>query len=169
MTDYSQAKIYKLYSVTEPSRAFIGVTMQELDAIVTKRRFVSSNTYKYFTDNYFAATGPSPYVVELVQNYPCSSFAELQKKAREIVVAAGPGAFVNSPPTKQKKRQTTVDSTGALSEEKLARLKYLKEEIVCECGAKFQRKYKTTHNKTNYHYDYVKRTTQKSEDYAHDL
>jgi len=87
--DYLQGKIYSLRS-HQTDQVYYGSTSQ----ILAKRLYEHKHDYKRWTNQ----TGPyitsceivkhSDCYIELVQNYPCASKAELEKREGEIIRAA---------------------------------------------------------------------------------
>jgi len=80
MKDYSQGKIYKLFSVSNEDLVYYGSTIRTLNERLTKH----INDYKNnrgCTSRKVIAAGD--YKIELIENYPCNSKAKLERKEGE--------------------------------------------------------------------------------------
>jgi len=80
MEDYSNGKIYKLYSVSNEDLAYYGSTNRNLN----ERLREHINDYKNnrgCTSKKVIAAGD--YKIELIENYPCNSNTELERKEGE--------------------------------------------------------------------------------------
>ena len=84
MKDYSQGKIYKLYSVSNKDLIYYGSTIQKLNERL-KEHISDYNNNRYCKSKLVIAAGD--YKMELIENYPCNSKTELERKEGEYTKA----------------------------------------------------------------------------------
>lgn len=83
MPDYKKGKIYRIYSMADPTKQYIGSTVRPLSARlgdhVDKFKCWKKGKYRYTSS--FDILELGDYRIELMENYPCDNKEEL--RARE--------------------------------------------------------------------------------------
>lgn len=87
MKDYNKGKIYKIYSLNDPSKIYIGSTIQPL----RKRLFQHKSKYKKYNEGHyyfmssFLVLKLGKVKIELIESYSCACRRELEKREGEII------------------------------------------------------------------------------------
>ncbi len=84
MPDYSQGKIYKLFSVSNEDLIYYGSTTTTLNKRLTKHISDYKNDRGCTSKKVIAA---GDYKMELIENYPCNSKTELERREGEYTKA----------------------------------------------------------------------------------
>ena len=82
MKDYQKGKIYKLYSVSNEDLIYYGSTIKTLNKRLTKHINDYKNDRGYTSKKVIAA---GDYKMELIENYPCNSEAELKRREGQFI------------------------------------------------------------------------------------
>lgn len=88
MSKYNRGKIY---SITSPTGGcYIGSTIQSLSDRFANhkscfKRWLNNRTTKTNVYNLFIESGPDNCKIELIENFPCDSRAELERREGEII------------------------------------------------------------------------------------
>ncbi len=80
MGDYSKGKIYKLYSVSNKDLVYYGSTIETLNTRLIKHIYKYKNNSSCTSKKVLAA---GDYKMELIENFPCNSKAELERREGE--------------------------------------------------------------------------------------
>jgi hypothetical protein len=87
MIDFTKAKIYRIYSTTNPNLVYYGSTCKEVSQRVMKHKFrytsYLNGKSRYVSSFIIIALGD--YDAELVENYPCENVVELRKRERYYI------------------------------------------------------------------------------------
>jgi len=86
MKDYSQGKIYKLYSVSNKDLVYYGSTIRTLNERLSSHiKECKNDKIRHCKSELVIAAGD--YKIELIENYPCNSEAELERREGKITKA----------------------------------------------------------------------------------
>ena len=90
MTDYSKAKIYKIYSDEVNSQVYYGSTIRELQARTTAHRcdyrsYLKGDSGYCYCYVLFDKYGLKKCKIELIENYPCNDKSALLKREGEFI------------------------------------------------------------------------------------
>jgi group I intron endonuclease len=147
MPDYSLGKVYKLYSITEPDKMYIGSTAQ---TFLSQRMLNHKKAMKKVNSKIYQAMreiGYNNFKIELVESYSCKSKDELRQREQYWINTLKP--FYNV----HKAYQT---------EEELKETK--KQYRQTDKGKQCQKQYKYTDNYKQYQKKY--KQTDKYKQYA---
>ena len=86
MTDYNNSKIYSIKSF-KTDKIYIGSTSTLLNQRLSKHKnnYKSWNEGKYHYVTSFEIIKHGDYYIELIENYPCKSKSELEKREGELI------------------------------------------------------------------------------------
>lgn len=163
MVNYQNGKIYMIESLTGGVRYYGSTTQQLSKRMVThrsgfkKQKNITSNEVLKFNDAR----------ILLVENCPCNSREELEKKEGEYIrnnecvnkIQAGRKMNKYREDNKEKIKETNKQYYNKNKKEIKRKAKKYKEDnkekynekIICECGGKYLRRHKSTHLKTKKH------------------
>tara|TARA_R110000772_G_scaffold206482_1_gene317069 strand:+ start:89 stop:601 length:513 start_codon:yes stop_codon:yes gene_type:complete len=163
MPNYNNSKIYKIINTELKGLIYYGSTTLTLN-----RRFSRHKSLECSSKALFSVGTPE---IILLEDYPCSSKAELIKRERyyiegnECINHEIPGRTKkeykqdNKEKIKETNKQYKQDNKEKIKE---ARKIYsdnnkekLKEQFDCQCGIKYTYKNKARHMKTKTHTDYL--------------
>ena len=177
MKDYSQGKIYKLYSVSNKDLIYYGSTTLTLNKRLTEH-ISDYKRNRYCSSRFVIAAGD--YKIELIENYPCNSKTELTRKEGEYTKN---NKCVNEQIAGRTRKEWREDNKEYIKEynkeynkdnkEKIAEQKkeyyenniekrkeqmkaYGKVKITCECGCIIRKGDLATHKKSNKHLELMK-------------
>ena len=177
MKDYSQGKIYKLYSVSNKDLIYYGSTIQKLNERL-KEPISDYNNNRYCKSKLVIAAGD--YKIELIENYPCNSEVELNRREGEYTKA---NKCVNKLIAGRTRKEYYEDNKEYIKEynkeynkdnkEKIAEQKkeyyenniekrkeqmkaYGKVKITCDCGCIIRKDVLARHKKSNKHLELMK-------------
>lgn len=150
MPDYSNSKIYKIWS-PKGDKIYIGSTTQlYLSSRMSKhmsdyKRWKQGLTWKVYSFDLFDEYGPENCFIELLELKPCSVKDELHKLEGEYI-------------QKMECVNKAVTGTGRLGSKKLYYQNHKKNINVkqkvyhtCECGCEYQTSNKARHMKSEKH------------------
>tara|TARA_R100000951_G_scaffold93570_1_gene82135 strand:+ start:34 stop:543 length:510 start_codon:yes stop_codon:yes gene_type:complete len=168
MPDYQKGKIYKLYSVSNEDLVYYGSTILTLN----KRLSLHISDYKndaIRTCNSKLVIAAGDYKIELIENYPCNSKVELNRREGKYTKA---NKCVNIRIAGRTKKEYREDNKEKVAErkkkyyennkEKVAERKkkwynlFGKEKITCECGCVVIKNSLAIHKKSNKHLELIK-------------
>jgi len=173
MKDYSQGKIYKLYSVSNKDLIYYGSTIQSLNERLS-RHISDYKRNSYCSSKLVIAAGD--YKIELIENYPCNSGVELNRREGEYTKA---NKCVNKQIAGRITTEWLEDNKEYIKEyQKIYHKKYnednkeviaeknkeyyennrekLKEKVTCECGCIIRKGDLARHKKSNKHLELMK-------------
>lgn len=152
MRDYQNAKIYKLYSISNPDLIYYGSTTQRL----CQRLAEHVRNYKIGkngSSKSILETGD--YQIKLVEHYPCNNNEELIKKEGEYIKNNN---CVNFKIAGRNDKEYYIDNRENIlikrRERYLKNKEILLEKITCECGCQISKSCLNRHLKTNKHNNY---------------
>ena len=175
MPDYQRGKIYTLRCYTDISLIYVGSTTKQLCDRKSNHKFNSircpnNSLYKIVLSN----GGWDNWYIELVENYPCNSKQELEKREGEIMREIGTlnskiplGLKLKENPNyqteylkerskepqfieKKKENKKEYDEEyREINKDKIKERKLIK--IVCECGCEIRKEGKASHLRTEKH------------------
>jgi hypothetical protein len=176
MPDYSKGKVYTLRSY-QTDEIYIGSSINTLPKRLgehkKKYNMWNNGTYPYVTS--FEILKYDDYYIELLEDYPCNSKAELEKREGELIRSMN---CVNKLIIGRTQKEYREDNKDIIREqrkeyrennkEKLKEVdkqKYIKnkekileknkEKITCECGCIITKVYLPTHIKSKKHQEYL--------------
>ena len=146
MKDYSQGKIYKLYSVSNEDLVYYGSTATTLNKRLTK------HISEYKNDNIRACKSKlviaaCDYKIELIENYPCNSKAELERRE---------GEYIRTNKCLNKVIPGRTNKEAIAERKKKWYNQFNKEKVTCECGCVVTKSSLIRHKKTNKHLELIK-------------
>ncbi len=83
MSDYSEAKIYQIYSIYDPNLRYVGSTIQKLLVRLLQHKLnykIYLKMNKRYTSSFVIFKNCDDYIIELIELYPCKSREELNKR-----------------------------------------------------------------------------------------
>ena len=177
MPNYQQGKIYTLRCYTDTALIYVGSTTKKLCDRKSNHKFNSIKTpeifvYKTVLDN----GGWDNWYIELVENFPCNSKEELEKREGEVMREIGNlnskiprGLKRQDNPKYQNEYKRIIEENVELTmKNKESKKKYDKEyresntekikerrqtKILCECGCEILKDQKARHLRTKKHED----------------
>ena len=181
MKDYSQGKIYKLYSVSNKDLVYYGSTIATLNQRLT-RHISDYKRNSYCKSKLVIAAGD--YKIELIENYPCNSKVELNRREGEYTKAnkcvnkqiAGRTKKEYNKEYFEKNKEAIAENNKEYTKEyyennkekikervkeyrennKELILEKRKVKITCECGCIVRKADLARHKKSNKHLELIK-------------
>ena len=153
--DYSQGKIYKLWSKNH-SLCYYGSTVLTLAERMAQHR----SSHNKCTSKQIIDAGEA--VIELVEDYPCMNKEELEEKEGDVMLADWDGcvnvnvagATRRAGGEKEYKKKYRKENPEKFKEYK-KKAKEEREKEICFCGGCFTKKTKEEHLKSKEHLDFV--------------
>lgn len=162
--DYKNGKIYKIID-NSYTKMYIGSTTQPLSKRFwfhkgSYKSWLKNNKYKNSSFDLFDEFGIENCKIELIENYPCNSKEELERKEGEHIKNNN---CVNKVIAGRTKKEHYEDNKDKLKEiNKLNKIlnkdkykeqqkEYRQKDIICECGRSYKQGSKSKHIKTNVH------------------
>ena len=179
MKDYQKGKIYKLFSVSNEDLIYYGSTIRTLNQRLQMHISECKNDkIRHCKSELVIAAGD--YKIELIENYPCNSEVELNRREGEYTKA---NKCVNKLIAGRTRKEYYEDNKEYIKEynkeynkdnkEKIAEQKkeyyenniekrkeqmkaYGKVKITCECGCIIRKDVLARHKKSNKHLELMK-------------
>ena len=139
MPDYQQAKIYRIVNDSIPDKVYYGATTQSLVMRMASHRSSYKKNNRNCSSKPLFETGKA--LIVLVENYPCNSKEELDKKERYYIEN---NDCVNKNIPLRTKAEYYVANRERI-------VNYKSQSITCECGKTMQVNSLIRHKKTNLH------------------
>ena len=172
MPNYQNGKIYSLRS-HQTDDVYIGSTTLSLAV----RKAGHRNKYKQYLNGKYCFVTSFNIIkfddcyIELIENYPCDSKNELERREGELIREMDcVNKFVagrtkkeyleaNKKAIAEQKKEYRERNKKAIAEQKKEyqerNKERLKEKYTCECGSVFRKSDKTRHEKTKKHQEYM--------------
>lgn len=173
MPNFQQAKIYKLYSLSQPVDFYVGSTALEyLSSRLSGHRASALKTPGHKAYALFNNLGWKTVVIELIEHYPCNSRDELFAREHHWWMELRPSLNSNVPglteDEKIAKRKAMFAANYQAHKEAKDKAKKINydenwverranaaEKIVCECGGHYARSVKARHLGSTKHKNFV--------------
>jgi hypothetical protein len=178
MADYSNGKIYKITNNVN-NDIYIGSTIKTLKQRFSKhktdyKRYLKGNGSNISSYKLFEKHGIENCFIELIQLYPCESKKQLEKcegnyikenkvhSVNKLIAGRTVKQYKidNKDNIKEQKKQYRIDNKDKIKQYRIDNKDKLNEKIICECGAKHNKKNKGEHQKTNKHLKYLEQQQQ---------
>ena len=147
MRDYSEGKIYQIKNTIDDD-IYVGSTCSSLEKRLVshkydaKRQITLSPLYNKMNE-----MGSDKFYIELIQDYPCQSKAELHAKEGEYIRERG---SIN--------KRVAGRTPSLYKEEFKQKLRERDSELhLCECGMFYTRHHKSSHFKSQWHHKQIEK------------
>ena len=159
MNKYEKGKIYKIVNDNMPDKVYYGSTIQKLNDRFNNHRCINNNNTR--TKELFEKGEPR---IELVEDYPCSSKIELEKRERfyiennkcvnKTIPTRSRKEYREKPENKKRQKEYWAAPENKNRQKEYER-KRLSFKITCECGSIISKKHIARHKKTKKHLNLI--------------
>ena len=160
--DYQNGKIYQITDIAY-TKCYIGSTTQSLAKRLSKHKtdykVWKDNNKRHKTTSYdlFEEFGIENCKIELIEDYPCNSKNELERKEGEIIKNT---ACVNRYIPGRTDKQYYIDNIEKIKQYRLDNKDKIKQynnkENICICGGKYTTVHKSQHINSYKHQSFIK-------------